>query len=362
MRIISKIKLLYLSLFGFCITISAQNVGDALFDNSYLHEIRIESDSIENLWNAISRDYVMVNVVVDGIALDSVGLRLKGFTSAGSLQKPLKIDVNEYVSGKRYDGLKEFNLHNNFKDSYLQKDAVAYKLYNRAGLPSPRTSYAEIFVDGFFRGIYSTTEQIDKVFLKQNFPSGKGSLYKGPTGFAPRSVVLKEGSMDEFNRFKSNASASNLGDFVNLDHYLKQLAVDIIIGDWDSYAYDRHNYYIYYEPTSERLNFLNWDHNYAFSADEKDMDLYPIGTYPSSYNFIDDPTLKSKYEKTICELLIYLVEPLYITELTTHNYNIINSTSQQVIVDDPKLLIDYIALRSQRLKDALNKLGVDCDE
>ncbi len=362
MRIRNKIKLLYLSLFGFSITVSAQNSGDALFDNSYLHEIRIESDSIEDLWNAISREYVMVNVIVDGNALDSAGLRLKGFTSAGSLQKPLKIDVNEYVSGKRYDGLKEFNLHNNFKDAYLQRDAVAYKLYNRAGLPSPRTSYAEVFVDGVFRGVYSTTEQIDNVFLKNNFTSGKGSLYKGPTGFAPRTVVLKEGSMDEFNRFKNNASASNLGDFVNLDHYLKHLAVDIIIGDWDSYAYDRHNYYLYYEPTSERLNLLNWDHNYAFSADEKDMDLYPKGTYPSPYSFIDDPTLKSMYEQTMCELLTYLVEPLYITDLITHNYNIIKSTSHLVIVDDPRPLIDYIALRSQRLRDTLTKMGVDCDE
>jgi hypothetical protein len=353
---------LFASLLNLNTSIGAQDNGDELFDNSYLHEIRIESDSIVDLWNAISRAYVMVNVTVDGNALDSVGLRLKGFTSSVSPQKPLKIDINEYVSGKKYDGLKKFNLHNNFMDSFLQREAVAYNLYRKAGLPSPRTAYAEVYVDDMFRGVYSITEQIDKTFLDQNFPSNKGSLYKGATGFAGLSVGLKEGTLSEFDAFNNNLTAANLSDFVNLNSYLKQLATDIIIGDWDSYAYHRHNFYIYYEPKSQLLNFLNWDHNYAFAADERNMDLYPSGTYPSANNLIEDRTLKPMYEQTMCELLTYLVEPSYITDLLTHNHNIINSNSNGVLADDPRSLIDYIANRSERLQDTLSKLGVNCGD
>lgn len=338
------------------------NSGDVLYDNSYLHVVKIDSDDIPDVWDAINRDYIMVTVEVDGNTLDSVGIRLKGFTSANSSQKPLKIDTNKYVSGKKLDGVKEFNLHNNFKDPYLQREAVAYNLYRRAGLPSPRTSYAEVFVDGIFRGIYAITEPIGKDFLKHNFSNSTGSLYKGPTGFAGRSVELKDGTMDEYSNFEKNVTPYNLGEYVNLDHYLKHLAVDIIIGDWDSYAYDRHNYYIYYEPTSERLNFINWDHNYAFSADEKDIDLYPRGTFPTLSNLIEEPTLRSKYEQTMCELLTYVVDHLYIKDITTHNYMVITSSSQNVQVEDPSALTDYIALRNEKLTDALSGIGASCDD
>lgn len=343
-------------------TMDAQDIGDDLFDNSYLHEIRIVSDKTNNLWESINRDYVMVNISVDDLVLDSVGLRLKGFTSSASAQKPLKIDIDEYVSGKRYDGLKKFNLHNNFMDSSLQREPIAYDLYRRVGLPSPRTAYAEVYVDEVFRGIYSIVEQIDKTFLKSNFPSSNGSLYKGATGLVGLSVDVKEGTIDEFDRFSRNSNAANLADFINLDNYLKQLATDIIIGDWDSYGYHRHNFYIYYETKSDRLNFINWDHNYAFTADEKDMDLYPLGTFPSSVNLIEAPTLKTRYEVTLCELLKYVVDPKYIRDLAYHNLTIINSNKNNVLADDPEPIIEYIAMRSQRLRDALTHIGMNCTD
>ncbi len=344
------------------LVLTAQKDGNQLFDNSFLHQIKIQSNSIPNLWDAITRDYVLVNVTIDGNNVDSVGIKLKGSTSAHDEQKPLEIDLNEYVSGKKYNGLKKFELHNNYMDSYLQRESLAYELYRRAGLPSPRTAYAEVYVNNVFRGVYSITETIDKTFLNHNFPSSGGSLYKGVFGDRGFSVELKEGTMAEFDNFKSNLQATTLEDYVNLEDYLKQLATDIIVGDWDSYAYYRHNFYIYYETKSERLNFINWDHNNAFRAKPKENDLYPVGTFPAFNNLIENPLLRPKYEQTLCELLSYLIDTNYISNFVTNNYSIISSNAHGIVAADPAPLIAYITERKQRFTETLIDSGVACTE
>ena len=58
--------ILFLILYGINITLSAQRNGTRIFDNSFLHEIHFESDSLVDLWNEISPNYVMVDVTIDG--------------------------------------------------------------------------------------------------------------------------------------------------------------------------------------------------------------------------------------------------------------------------------------------------------
>ncbi len=354
--------LLFASIFSS--PIYAQNKGINLFNNSFLHQIKFDSPTIINgeLWDSLTDSYTMVNMTIDGEVVDSVGIRHKGFTSRASSQKPLKIDINKYVSGKKYDGLKKFNLHNNFKDDFLQRENLAYEVYRRAGLPSPRTSYAEVFVDDNFVGLYSVVEQIDKTFLGHNFPSDNGSLIKAePPGFVPGIMLeVKEGTMDEFNEFKNNASISNLNGYINLRNFMKQLAVDVILEDWDSYSFNRHNFYIYYERKSGLLNLINYDHNYAFAVDDPNQYLYPIGTFPFSTSLIEDSGMKIMYEQTLCELLTYLLDPDFISNETSNNYSIINSNSHGIKASDPVTLNQYITNRKTWLQDTLSSLNVNC--
>jgi len=346
-------------------SINAQNSSKELFDNSFLHQITFKSSSIPDskLWDSLTDEYTMVNMIIDGIQVDSVGIRHKGFTSKASPQKPLKIDINKYVKGKKYDGLKKFNLHNNFQDDYLQREKLAYELYRRAGLPSPKVSYAEVYFGDTFIGLYSIVEQIDNTFLNKNFASDKGSLIKAePPGFVPGIMLeAKEGTMDEFNEFRNNANASNFSNYVHLRNFLKQLAVDIIIEDWDSYSYNRHNFYVYYEQKTGLLNFINYDHNYAFAVDDPNNILYPIGTFPLPESIINDPSMKQMYEHTLCELLTYLIDSDFIEQETSNNYKIINSSSHNVKVSDPSSLNQYIAKRKEWLQDTLTRLNIDCN-
>ena len=341
-------------------TVHSQEEEKSIFQHDRLHQILIRSNSLDHVWDSISREYVMVDIIIDDVKVDSIGIKLKGSTSTYSPQKPIEIDFNKFVRGQNFQGLKKLNLRNNFKDPFLQKERLAYEIYRRAGLPSSRASFAEVYVDDVFRGVYTITEMVDKTFLKHYFDNNDGSLYKGDFGLRGLSVELKEGSMSVFEQFKREVRPGNLGDFVDLDLYLKQLAVDIIIGDWDSYAYNRHNFFIYHDPDKNLFQFINWDHNYAFSAKEEDEDLYPLGTFPSLYSFIEAPQLKKEYEEKMCALLSYLLDPVFVEKEILHNYNLLRSNSFALFVEGPQQLIDYIDQRKTRLHDTLHTMGVSC--
>ena len=78
-----------------------------LFDDSYLHEIRITSDD-SNIWNELTQDYDInypdvpyrsVTVEIDGTILENVGVRQKGFSSHFFCQtnkKPLKLNFGKF--------------------------------------------------------------------------------------------------------------------------------------------------------------------------------------------------------------------------------------------------------------------------
>ncbi len=341
----------------------AQNAGTHLFNNEALHQIQFTSNTIpdKQLWDSLSTNYKMVTITIDRVTIDSIGVRFKGFTSAGSAQKPLKIDINRYKEKQEYDGLKKFNLHNNFTDEFLQRERLAYELYRRAGLPSIRTAYAEVFMGDQFVGLYEIAEQIDQDFLKQNYPSNKGSLLKAQLGFVGISMDTKQGTTLEYDAFKQNVTAQNIGEYVNLRNYIKQMAVDVLIEDWDGYAFRRHNFYIYHETKSGLLNFINYDHNYAFGVEEPNRFLYPTGTLPTAVSLLNDPALKALYEQTLCELNTYLFDPDFIEELILHNYAITSSNEHRVEVEDPNELIKYIQNRKSWIQDTLAKIGVSCE-
>ena len=77
----------------FCyINFFAQNAGDQLFEDTYLHQITIDSDDFNNKADFIlglnNIEYILVSLTIDGQVLDSVGIRKKGGISSTDLTKP----------------------------------------------------------------------------------------------------------------------------------------------------------------------------------------------------------------------------------------------------------------------------------
>ncbi len=156
-----------------------------LFDSSMVHTIDIVMDDWDGfLETCTNEEYTVADLVIDGEAVQNVGLRAKGNTSLtlvssyGNDRYSLKIEVDHYDSGKNYYGLDKFCLNNIIQDNTYLKDYLVYTMMADMGVASPLCSFVYITVNGEDWGLYLAVEGVEESFLTRNYGTGYGELYK----------------------------------------------------------------------------------------------------------------------------------------------------------------------------------------
>jgi len=351
MKIITTLSLLI------CLaTLGLYGQGAKLFDNGSLHEIRITFQE-DDFWQILSDnyfdggdpfsggsnniEYLMCSISVDGEVTDSVGLRQKGFSShfaSVGKKKSLKVDVNEFVSGQKIDGLKKFNIHNGVGDPGFSRDFIAYHLMRRMGVKVPRVAYTKLYLNDTYWGLYALVEQVDKTFLENNFSNGDGNLFKnmgnsellweGPNkNQYKENIALKTNEaeddwtafvnfIDVLNNSSDTEFAEKIKEVFDVEYYLKVLSVDLITDNWDSYIEHGRNFYIYYNPDIEKFQWIPWDYNFSLGGDfgfgdpfggpetsnlpndRSECSTFLEGTIPHDYDEVLEEVLKS--DPTCC--------------------------------------------------------------
>lgn len=283
-------------------TLKGQN-GDSIFDPSYVHELHFfffqdnYFEEMDSLWDVhheasgINIPYTRAFLQIDGQWLDTVGVRIKGLSSyyrANDLKKPFKVDLNEFVEGNEYDGMKKFNLHNGACDPGMLRDFVAYDVLRTAGVRAPRVSHCRVYFNGQYWGLYSVIEQIDKTFLDNNFADEDGTLikntgwdelkWKGPEiepyleDYEMKTNEEEEdwsdflNFMDVLNNTPDDDFAEAIQQVFDVELYLKVMATDVMTNNWDSYIDGERNYYLYHEPTSGKFHWIPWDYNLSLGG------------------------------------------------------------------------------------------------
>src|ERR1041385_5674332 len=175
--------------------------GTLVFNDTILHEIRLQfnysawfdSLTLDYQLNATDtanafpeRNFACV-MSFDNIVLDSVGMRERGnfsnisttYTSNG-YKKPFKLNFDAFRGNQTFDGLKSLNLNNGTDDPSFVREALVYKLLREQGIPACRTSFAKLYVNNMYWGLYELVENVDKTFLKDHYGSANndGNLYK----------------------------------------------------------------------------------------------------------------------------------------------------------------------------------------
>ena len=77
-------------------------------------------------------------------------------------------------------------------------------------------------------------------------------------------------AIEALNADKSDPAAwrAGLEAVFNVDEFLRWLAVNTTIQNWDTYGSMAHNYYLYGDPTDNgRLAWIPWDNNMALSGE-----------------------------------------------------------------------------------------------
>lgn len=330
--------------------------GQDMFDETYVHEIEITFDD-PNFWDSLTtyydnmmmsgadKKYMMASgVTIDGNVIDSVGVRQKGFFSNwgafGSDKKPLKLDFKEFKDQK-YDGLKKINLANGFKDPSMLRDVMAYRVFRTMGLRAPRTSYAKVYINNQYWGLYIVVEQIDSEFIEDNFPADStGNLYK----CTDNTSLTYQGNnwssySDEFE-LRTNTESTDHARFIDLvkkiattpssqfkdsldemletSDYLAILACDILMYNWDSYYDHGRNFYMYLDPLDNKFNWIPWDYNLAFSDTDTDV-IVDYSQLSSTQHLVEKMQADSDYRSLYFQHMCYiLLSKFNLTELEAY--------------------------------------------
>ena len=140
-----------------------------------------------------------------------------------------------------------------------------------------------------YYGVYTMCEVVFDTFLKDFFGSNTGNCYKpeddGATfaenGFNLDDFELKtnQGLSDKddiqimFDYLHSENRSVNpeqwrkdLESVFDVDGFLRYLAVNNTIQNWDTYGRMPHNYYLYHDPADDLIKWIVWDNNEAFQT------------------------------------------------------------------------------------------------
>ncbi|MDO5576501.1 MAG: CotH kinase family protein [Fibrobacter sp.] len=234
----------------------------------------------------------------DTVRFDTIGIRYKGNSSymysSHTPKKPIKIKIDKYNKDQTFFGVKRLNFSNNVLEPSFMREKIAYDII-RKYIPSPRTSYANIYFEDELVGFYTQIEQIDKTFLKGNFEDHKGNLFKasdnGATLLFDSTQVYddeyelktneKENDwsrlakmIDVLNNSSDKDFVKEAGKYLDLDNCIRHLAFTVVLSHFDSYTGTSRNFYLYDDPVSGKFKIIPWDLNLAFGAITNNWDVY----------------------------------------------------------------------------------------
>lgn len=297
--------------------------------------------------------FVPADVYYNGTQWYRVGIRFKGNSSLqgswnrGILKLPFKLDFDEFeddypqIKNQRFYGFKKFSLKNNYDDQSELREKVAADIFAKAGLAVSHTAFYALYIDHGngpeYFGLYTLVEEVDGTVLDTQFSNDDGNLYKPEEGgasfvegtFAEEYFEKKTNEDDEdwsdilalFAALHDDTASTdpaiwraNLEEVFDVDGFLKYLAVNQIIQNWDSYGKMPHNYYLYNDPDTKKLTWIPWDNNEALQEGKQggslvlDFSNIKANEWPLIEKLYDDDVYKKQYDDYLWEVIGYAFE------------------------------------------------------
>jgi spore coat protein CotH len=299
-----------------------QDERSFVFDQTKVREYRFtigQNDLNQLNTYGYREEFVPADLSFKDSSIGRVGVRYKGSgytlprcffpngdTTRGSPNKTCvkisyKIKFSEYDKDKRFYSMKKLNLHAFAADNSKMHEMLAYGLFRDVGIPAPRTSYAKVYVNGNYMGLFLAVEEIDGRFTKSRWPNdgdikhGDGNLYKEVWPYKTDANYYKNGletnekpednpdvsKMVAFYNAIANSNEGNvkqnLSQWMDFDYFLWYMAVDVAVKNWDGartwYSdrnmsqYDNHNFYFYEEENAGaggKFWLVPWDMDQTF--------------------------------------------------------------------------------------------------
>ncbi len=222
-------------------------------------------------------DWFTASITVDGLRRDRVAVRKKGFLGSLDQERPaLKVRFDRFVEGQTLNGLQRLTLNNSVQDPTWLKQCLAYRVFEKAGIPVPWCNFAHVTVNGRDLGLYVHLESQDRHWVRRWFEKDEGELWEGEfSDFRTEwlGTFEKKGDVEDDDQTKVDRSSlgevaaavapgtpdaqvrPRLEELVDFDGFLRFWAVEKVLEHWDGYANNVNNFFVYRDPATSKLVF-----------------------------------------------------------------------------------------------------------
>lgn len=243
-------------------------------------------------------DYVRAVVKFNGKTWNDVGFRLKGNSTltqtwrSGIYKLPFRLNFDKFedlvpsILNQKFYGFKDLSFSPGVKDNSLIREKIASDIFRNAGIVSPWTAFYRVSIDfgaGLkYCGIYCAVELPEDNACLSQFGEESGNLYKPESKLSSflQSEFEKKNNeiLGDYSDVKQFVVALNAGTYTtnrslwrtnlenafHVDYFLKWLALNNTMVNWDTYGAMAHNYYLY-NHSKNKLTWMPWDNNEALS-------------------------------------------------------------------------------------------------
>ncbi len=281
------------------------SLADQLLDNQVLQRIDLTLNSRD--WEKLKANfeentYYTVTVAWKGQTIRNAWVRSRGHGSRDPNKPGLRLDFNRNASGaQEWLGFKSLIFDNLKQDPTGMHEMLAFRFFERMGLPAPREAFVQLYVNGKLAGLYTVDEPIDKHYLARVFGKHEDGTENDGYLFEYRwqypYLLTNLGSalekyqeileakthenepisklydpiarmIKEINDSRDDQLERNVSPYLDLPQFMKFAAVQSALAEWDGvlgYA-GMNNFYLYRFEKSTKSQFLVWDADNTFRA------------------------------------------------------------------------------------------------
>eukprot|EP01114_Cavostelium_apophysatum_P001532 TRINITY_DN1132_c0_g1_i9.p1 TRINITY_DN1132_c0_g1~~TRINITY_DN1132_c0_g1_i9.p1 ORF type:complete len:541 (-),score=127.81 TRINITY_DN1132_c0_g1_i9:1489-3111(-) len=243
------------------------------------------------------------------------GIRIMGSYSRHFAKKSWKIQLYKddwYV--------KSFSLKSaSFEPSFV-RERLSMALLHSLVSPVYRGSYATLWINDQFFGLYLLLESVDNDFLKSRFGHKDGEFYKCHgkleylgndtkkyDQYAPENEAAQNMTklIELLRVISQNISA--VGDVLDVGSFVRVLVMESATSAWDGVSYKGNNYYLFWDSAIGKFSIFRHDLDCAYglffnltygNIYFEDVQKVQIGKL-----FLSVPSFRAHYEKVYCDLI-----------------------------------------------------------
>lgn len=288
--------------------------------------------------------FVQAEIKQGGNTWTKVGFRLKGNASlngswrSGIYKLPFKLKFDEWedqypdIKNQRFYGFKELSFAPSYGDDSFLREKLLTQLFRNNDVMACKVAYYKVYIDfgkgSKYCGIYQAIETVEEHMVEVQTGKKVGNVYK------PESNMQQflTGQFEKQNnqtvadytdvkqlitilnsplRVRDSAQwKKDLEAVFDVKEFLRYLAVNNTVGNWDSYGVLTHNYFL--ANTDGVLHWIPYDLNLSFqmrggsnnSRFALSMDMKEVSNqWPLIRYIVDDSEYFAYYKSAVKEFI-----------------------------------------------------------